>query len=77
MLLLFLLALSDPVNGDLLLELIDKHSNRLKSYVYGKTHNHEDEGEIVQDVFFKVYEKTNNRNIACNTYGVVFCFTKK
>lgn len=55
MLLLYLLALSDPVNGDLLLELIDKHSNRLKSYVYGKTHNHENAGEIVQDVFFKVY----------------------
>lgn len=56
MFLLFLLALSDSQNGDYLLELIDKHSNRMKGYVFGKVHNEQDAEEIVQDIFLKVYK---------------------
>lgn len=53
MLVLYLLAALDTENGDFFRFLIDTHCNRLKSYVYGKIHNHQDAEEIVQDLFFK------------------------
>ena len=55
MFLLFLLSALDPVNGDFFSELIEKHCDRLKGYVYSKVNNEQDSEDIVQDIFLKVY----------------------
>ena len=55
MFLLFLLSALDLINGDFFGDLIEKHSDRLKGYVFTKVNNEQDSEDIVQDIFFKVY----------------------
>ena len=57
MLFLTMLALLDPINGDLLEQMINDHSNTLFKIAMGIVCNKEDAEDIIQETFFKVYRK--------------------
>ncbi len=59
MILITILALLDPVNGDFFESLFKEHHTRVYQIAYDYVDNTEDAKDVVQDTFFKVY-----RNLA-------------
>lgn len=55
MILITILALLDPVNGDFFESLFKEHHTRVYQIAYNYVENTEDAKDVVQDTFFKVY----------------------